>query len=784
MTMDNFKKFLDGPQKRRKFKNQRSTSVTSVLTEKEETDLLQQHNRERRPSSFKISSKSQQKIDSVSCLSENLLVPHPVLGVSTSSNSHLTVSNQTSSGYEKLSVDKSLSNNTNYTTGSSAKSNQLSLKTSVNSEPESKNPNTSILVNMIKASRSKSNESADSAVNTTSSSSHSKNFKNQNKVDYSQHSHMITSFGIPYTSNSKNKYIRKLSDFMPFTKHEANKLQIAALAATSSMTLNTACTCVSNWNGKSLQNSNSSLALSASDWVFRPEPNHTCQTNNNNHPHHNFLTLQIDGYWYENKTNTSVKLTNTPLNQLCPKEIDTLSILAIEKLKKIKTIPSKDLVKYDNIKEKNKIMNKVKNNLGKRQSLMATGLDNQKSDISNENLATSNFSLFGDKLSDVVERDTLQRLQQLNINELYTNPTSSNQNNSNVDNLSSSSIGVKSQPNIQSAQKDNIEVNQLSRRRSGIRTISIGQHESELLEALSFMSQDNKTGSKKSDKNLASINQNDRLNSNFSTSNLSIGNSSESSITNSNHNYANNFNLNPLRETSILPKTKSKLNLTLSSSKFKSSSIKHKHQSNLSEDLLISEIPSVPLIVLKCCEFITEHGLETTGIFRKSAAASKIKELKSRFEQQHVNGNYMIDPNEFNSIEVACVFKEYIRKLPEPLIPCEYFKCFTSLPSLEDSDLQIECLRYLLSLLPTESRDTLYIILKFLTKVIEYKDVNLMDVNNIATIFGPCILKPKPVKQTANQLMNESIMKENAAIVSVTTLFITEATSIFTIPGK
>jgi len=75
----------------------------------------------------------------------------------------------------------------------------------------------------------------------------------------------------------------------------------------------------------------------------------------------------------------------------------------------------------------------------------------------------------------------------------------------------------------------------------------------------------------------------------------------------------------------------------------------------------------VPAIIVKCCDFIIENGgLEIEGIFRVSGSALRLKKLRETFE---VNIDYVISTELYTVMDVSSLLKDYIRSLPEPLIP-------------------------------------------------------------------------------------------------------------------
>ena len=90
---------------------------------------------------------------------------------------------------------------------------------------------------------------------------------------------------------------------------------------------------------------------------------------------------------------------------------------------------------------------------------------------------------------------------------------------------------------------------------------------------------------------------------------------------------------------------------------------------------------SLHYIVLHCITFyliVNLHcifafvGILTEGIFRISGAKSRIKQIREHFDK----GLPIAWGDDINPHDVACLLKEYLRCLPEPLISRELYSYF------------------------------------------------------------------------------------------------------------
>lgn len=80
----------------------------------------------------------------------------------------------------------------------------------------------------------------------------------------------------------------------------------------------------------------------------------------------------------------------------------------------------------------------------------------------------------------------------------------------------------------------------------------------------------------------------------------------------------------------------------------------------------------VPDIVKQCCLHIEKYGLNTVGIFRIDSSKKRIKEIKEIFD----SGQMIILDNRYNPLDVACLLKDYLRTLPDPLLTRKLYSAF------------------------------------------------------------------------------------------------------------
>ncbi|XP_076129591.1 rho GTPase-activating protein 24 isoform X2 [Alosa pseudoharengus] len=147
-----------------------------------------------------------------------------------------------------------------------------------------------------------------------------------------------------------------------------------------------------------------------------------------------------------------------------------------------------------------------------------------------------------------------------------------------------------------------------------------------------------------------------------------------------------------------------------------------------------------PLVVEQCVDFIRERGLTEVGLFRQPGQATLVKELQEAFDAG--------EKPSFDSTDVhtvASLLKLYLRELPEPLVPFSRYPDFLICGKRISADKKqgLLELRSLLHDLPVANFNLLNYICQFLSEVQTYSSSNKMSIENLATVFGPNILRPK-----------------------------------------
>ncbi|XP_054584949.1 rho GTPase-activating protein 22 isoform X1 [Eptesicus fuscus] len=148
-----------------------------------------------------------------------------------------------------------------------------------------------------------------------------------------------------------------------------------------------------------------------------------------------------------------------------------------------------------------------------------------------------------------------------------------------------------------------------------------------------------------------------------------------------------------------------------------------------------------PLLVEQCVDFIRAHGLGEEGLFRLPGQATLVRDLQDAFDC----GEKPLFDSTTDVHTVASLLKLYLRELPEPVVPFARYEDFLSCAQLltkDEGEGTLELAKQVSSL-PLANYNLLSYICKFLHEVQSHSDVNKMSVQNLATVFGPNILRPQ-----------------------------------------
>ncbi|XP_061172626.1 rho GTPase-activating protein 11A-like [Saccostrea echinata] len=172
----------------------------------------------------------------------------------------------------------------------------------------------------------------------------------------------------------------------------------------------------------------------------------------------------------------------------------------------------------------------------------------------------------------------------------------------------------------------------------------------------------------------------------------------------------------------------------------------------------IADCGYVPKFLVDAASLIHEN-IEQEGLFRKSGAVSRQKQLKQQIE----NGKGIHGANVY---DVTGLIKQFFRKLPDPLLTSAYHDSFIKCYHIDQSDVSTQAVLSLCLLLPGEHLSTLRYVMLLLSDVANCAEQNKMDAPNLAVVLAPNImhLNNKTEKMNSSE---EKLLQVQTAIVEV-----------------
>ncbi|XP_061072624.1 arf-GAP with Rho-GAP domain, ANK repeat and PH domain-containing protein 1-like isoform X1 [Conger conger] len=163
----------------------------------------------------------------------------------------------------------------------------------------------------------------------------------------------------------------------------------------------------------------------------------------------------------------------------------------------------------------------------------------------------------------------------------------------------------------------------------------------------------------------------------------------------------------------------------------------------------------VPVIVDRCIDYITQCGLTSEGIYRKSGVNSKIAALLENFRQDARSmrlreGEHQVD-------DVSNVLKRFFRDVEEGIFTSQATPLWLKTTALGEESKKIAQYQFLFSSLPRVNKSTLRTLVNHLYCVQRFADMNQMNLHNLAIVFGPTLFQTDGKDYNAGRVIEELI---------------------------
>ncbi|XP_039996064.1 protein FAM13A-like isoform X2 [Xiphias gladius] len=151
-------------------------------------------------------------------------------------------------------------------------------------------------------------------------------------------------------------------------------------------------------------------------------------------------------------------------------------------------------------------------------------------------------------------------------------------------------------------------------------------------------------------------------------------------------------------------------------------------------------VSGIPLVLRDMVEFLDKNGMHHRGLFRLCSSVPRTRELRQRWDR----GESVDLEHEGDVPTVASLLKLFLRELPTPIVPEPRRKQLVlsltgTRKGYADQEKMNQALRENLHHLPADNLIILSYLIRFLSRVAAHSQSNHMPVENLATIFGPCI---------------------------------------------
>ncbi|KAH7128772.1 hypothetical protein B0J11DRAFT_278958 [Dendryphion nanum] len=162
----------------------------------------------------------------------------------------------------------------------------------------------------------------------------------------------------------------------------------------------------------------------------------------------------------------------------------------------------------------------------------------------------------------------------------------------------------------------------------------------------------------------------------------------------------------------------------------------------------------IPAIVSRCIEEVELRGMDVEGIYRKSGGASQVGQVRSGFEK---NDSFDISDPDLDIHSVTSTLKQYLRRLPVPLITFDVYDQFLEAGQIEDTARKSQAIAAALDDIPRAHRDCLQFLVFHLSRVIKHANENLMTPLNLAVVFAPTIMRPMDIQRELSDVQTQRV---------------------------
>ncbi|GAU89880.1 hypothetical protein RvY_02379 [Ramazzottius varieornatus] len=180
-------------------------------------------------------------------------------------------------------------------------------------------------------------------------------------------------------------------------------------------------------------------------------------------------------------------------------------------------------------------------------------------------------------------------------------------------------------------------------------------------------------------------------------------------------------------------------------------------------------VDNVPIVFQQMLSYLEEcGGIYEEGVLRICGETNRMRRLRAELDAFYSPGIPVLHSDDpytptdetqwfrriFQSVsvhDIACMAKQFLRELPQPLLTNELVDAFAQVADISDRLTQIEALNLLVLQLPSAECATLMALLRMLKKIVDAEKTNKMSSSNVAMIITPNLFHPAVASSSPSQ---------------------------------
>lgn len=153
----------------------------------------------------------------------------------------------------------------------------------------------------------------------------------------------------------------------------------------------------------------------------------------------------------------------------------------------------------------------------------------------------------------------------------------------------------------------------------------------------------------------------------------------------------------------------------------------------------------IPAFVDECISAMRQMDMSVEGIFRKNGNIRRSKDLAEMVDKNPDKTGMFTDEN---PIQLAALFKKYLRDLPDSLLTFKLEKLWLVSQEIDDIEERKRLMHLICCLMPRSHRDVMEVLFYFLYWTASFSQIDeesgsKMDIHNLSTVITPNILYAK-----------------------------------------